>query len=129
MLMTNHGIIFWLCSINLYCCSKHKLSTILVHFVTLTFSFKTLFKLFSVSHLSAYIIYDCIIDIMGYSKHELSTINMLYSLKKFCHITPLPPHNGPLSTYNSHILLPPKVAIVERFNNCIIKLFWWLILF
>ena len=38
---------------------------------------------------------------MGYSKHELNTINMLYSPKKNCHnyyITPLPPHNGHLST-------------------------------
>ena len=38
---------------------------------------------------------------MGYSKHELSTINMWYSLKKI-HITPLPPHNG-------HFLLSPSV--------------------
>ena len=32
---------------------------------------------------------------MGYSAHEFSTINMLYSLKNG-HITPLPPHNGGL---------------------------------
>ena len=32
--------------------------------------------------ISLYIIYDWI-DIMIYSKHELSTINMLYSSKKF----------------------------------------------
>ena len=30
--------------------------------------------------------------------HELITINMLYSLKTIFHITPLPPHNGHLST-------------------------------
>ena len=41
--------------------------------------------------------YDWIITIVGYSQHELSTINMLYSLRKDCHITPLPP-NGHLST-------------------------------
>ena len=35
---------------------------------------------------------------MGYRKYELSTINMLYSLKNFGHITPLPGHNGHLST-------------------------------
>ena len=35
---------------------------------------------------------------MRYSKHELSTTNMLYSLKN-CYITPppLPPYNGHLS--------------------------------
>ena len=35
---------------------------------------------------------------MGYSKHEYTTINMLYSPKKFVDITPLPPHIGHLST-------------------------------
>ena len=35
---------------------------------------------------------------MGYSKHEYTTINMLYSPKKFFDITPLPPHIGHLST-------------------------------
>ena len=35
---------------------------------------------------------------MGYSKRERSTINMWYSLKKNFHITPLPAHNGHLST-------------------------------
>ena len=49
---------------------------------------------------------------MGYSKHELSTINMLYSLKIICHITPLLPMTAtspqrPLSSV-------PKVVIVER---------------
>ena len=33
--------------------------------------------------------YDWIITIMGYRKHELSTINMLYSLRKNCNITPV----------------------------------------
>ena len=35
--------------------------------------------------------YDWIITIMGYRKHELSTINMLYSLRKNCNITPVQP--------------------------------------
>ena len=35
---------------------------------------------------------------MGDSKHELSTINMLYSLKKMVILHPLPLHNGHLST-------------------------------
>ena len=38
---------------------------------------------------------------MGYSKFELSTINMLYSLKKLGHITPLTGHNG-------HFFLSPR---------------------
>ena len=37
-----------------------------------------------------YIIYDWI-TIMGYSKHELSTINMLHSLKHLSYNTPTPP--------------------------------------
>ena len=49
---------------------------------------------------------------MGYNKHELSTINMLYSLKTICYITPLLPMTAtspqrPLSSV-------PKVVIVER---------------
>ena len=31
---------------------------------------------------------------MRYSKHEVITINILYSLKKYCRITPPPPLNG-----------------------------------
>ena len=83
-----------------HCCSKYKLSMIctdLACFVTLTFRFKTLFKFFV--YLFLYIIYDWI-TIMGYSQHELSMINMLYSLKKIIvSITPLLlPHNSYLST-------------------------------
>ena len=83
-----------------HCCSKYKLSTIctdLACFVTLTFRFKTLFKFFV--YLFLYIIYDWI-TIMGYSQHEFSMINMLYSLKKIIvSITPLLlPHNSYLST-------------------------------
>ena len=35
---------------------------------------------------------------MGYSKHELSTINMFSTPLKNCYITPLPSHSGNLST-------------------------------
>ena len=38
-----------------------------------------------------HILYDWI-TIMGYSKHELSTVNMLYSLRKFVMLPPPPPH-------------------------------------
>ena len=83
-----------------HCCSKYKLSPIctdLACFVTLTFRFKTLFKFFV--YLFLYIIYDWI-TIMGYSQHEFSMINMLYSLKKIIvSMTPLLlPHNSYLST-------------------------------
>ena len=93
---TNHTRIVF----HFHCCSKYKLSTIcmdLACFVTLTFRFKTLFKFFV--YLFLYIIYDWI-TIMGYSQHELSMINMLYSLKKIIvSITPLLlPHNSYLST-------------------------------
>ena len=39
--------------------------------------------------------------------------NMLYSIKN-CHIKPLPPHNGHLSTTATFFC--PKAAIVERFD-------------
>ena len=78
-----------------FCCSKHKLSTILiaivaslVRFITLTLRFKKLLKFFCLFYL-----YDWI-TIMAYSKNELGTINTLYFPKKKFHITPLPPHNG-----------------------------------
>ena len=48
-----------------------------------------------------YIVYGWI-TILGYSKYELGTINLLYSNPKICYITPLPPppprHTGHLST-------------------------------
>ena len=52
---------------------------------------------------------------MGYSKHELSSIYMLSSLKKNCHV--LNPYlpittTSPLRPLSS----VPKVAIVERFD-------------
>ena len=51
---------------------------------------------------------------MGYSMQERSTVNMLYSLKRICHMTPLPPitvtpPQRPLSSV-------PRVAVVERFD-------------
>ena len=93
---SNHARIVF----HFHCCSKHKLSTIctdLACFVTLTFQFKTLFKFFV--YLFLYIIYDWITT-MGYSQHEFSMINMLYSLKKIIvSMTPLLlPHNSYLST-------------------------------
>ena len=63
---------------------------------------------------------------MGYSRHERGKINMLYSPKKNCHTTPLPPHNGHLST-TRQLYSVPKVTIVERFD-CINKLRFTLII-
>ena len=85
--------------------SRYKLSTILIANVANLFRFVTLTD-FDSKHNSSHFVYfiftyyfgyDWIITIVGYSQHELSTINMLYSLRKNCHITPLPP-NGHLST-------------------------------
>ena len=45
---------------------------------------------FFVCILALHIIFYDWITIMGYSRHELSKINTLYSLKKVCHITPPP---------------------------------------
>ena len=81
------------------------MSTILIANVANRFRFVTLTD-FDSKHNSSHFVYfiftyyfgyDWIITIVGYSQHELSTINMLYSLRKNCHITPLPP-NGHLST-------------------------------
>ena len=51
---------------------------------------------------------------MGYSKHELSSTNMLYSLKKIVILHP----NLPITATSPLRLLSsvPKVAIVERFD-------------
>ena len=95
-----------------HCCSKYKLSTIctdLACFVTLTFRFKTLFKFFV--YLFLYIIYDWI-TIMGYSQHEFSMINMLYSLKKIIvSITPL------LLPYNSYLSTTATFDYIELQQN------------
>ena len=73
---------------------------------------------------------------MGYSKYELSTKNMLCSLKKFGHFTPLHAHNGHLST--TALFSVPKEAVMENFScsifqrqktwHCILTFLWlnWL---
>ena len=96
-LMINHSIVFWLCSIHNAAVSINKLSMLLVRFVTFTF--------FDLKHYSSclcilslcFFIYDWI-NIFENSNQESSTINMLYSLKRICHIAPPPPCNGHLST-------------------------------
>ena len=52
---------------------------------------------------------------MGYSKHELSVVNMLHSLKN---IITLHPYLAITATalQNGHFPSVPKVAVVERFN-------------
>ena len=98
----------------------------LFRFVTLTdfdskhYSSHFCIKFFISTH---YFGYDWIITIIKDSKHELSTINMLYSLRKNYHITPLhlyhpprpPPHNA--ATSPQRTLSPvTKVAVVETFD-------------
>jgi len=53
-------------------------------------AFQTLFKVFCVFYLYINIKHDWI-TIVGYCKHELSTINMLYSLKKLSNYPPTSP--------------------------------------
>ena len=55
---------------------------------------------------------------MRYSKHEVSTINMLYSLKNVSYFnTTLHPHNGHLSTtVNGHFFLSSRWPVGERFD-------------
>ena len=74
---------------HLYCCSGHKLSTILIANVANLFRFVTLTDFDSKHNSSHFVHFICtyyfgywIITNMGYSKYTLSTINMLYSLKK-----------------------------------------------
>ena len=99
------AIVFHLCYY-----SKQDLSMILVRFVKSTFCFKTLFK-FLGHFFSIYIIFTCDwINIIGYRKHEHSTINMLYSITRICHITSLTPHKQP-PLHNWHFLLSPRQAI------------------
>ena len=63
-----------------------------------------------------HILYDWI-TIMGYSKHELSTVNMLYSLRKFVMLPPPPPPppflpiTATLPMHNGHFLLSPEVRL------------------
>ena len=54
--------------------------------------------------------------------HELITINMLYSLKTIFHITPLPPHNGHLSTLPGvEDLSPPYHFVLGASSQAIQK--------
>ena len=104
LLMINRGNRILIAS-HLYCCSKHKLSTILVasvaslaSFVKLTFWFKTLFKCFCV-----FCLYSCISFMIGLPLWDTVSMNLAQQtcctpLKKNWHITPLPPHNGHFST-------------------------------
>ena len=63
-------------------------------------------------------LYDYITT-MRYSKNELSTRNILYSLIKICHITPLPPHNNHLSTTANICIMPQggHCRKVQLYNN------------
>ena len=63
-----------------------------------------------------YIVYGWI-TILGYSKYELGTINLLYSNPKICYITPLsPPPGTPATSPQRPLSSVPKVAILERFD-------------
>ena len=93
----NPAIVFWLCSIN--CGSKHKLSKILpanvanpARFVTLNNIFIQIFNFVCVFYNYTITIHEWV-TITRYSKRELSTVNMFYSLKKF-----VISHNGHLPT-------------------------------
>ena len=114
-LMNNHGnrilILF-----HLYCCSGHKLSTILIANVVNLFRFVTLTD-FDSKHNSSYFLhfistyyfgYNWIITIMKDSKHVLSTINN----KRVVLPTPPPP---PTSSQQP-LSLVPKVVVVETFH-------------
>ena len=60
------------------------------------------------------IIYDWIFTILGNSDHELSTINMLYSLKKFVILLPYLPITA--TSLQWSLSSVPKVAVLERFD-------------
>ena len=103
-LTNNHGnrilILF-----HLYCCSRHKLSTILIANVANLFRFVTLTD-FDSKHNSSHFLhfistyyfgYDWIITIMKDSKHVLSTINNKRVVLPTPHPHPTPRTNGHLS--------------------------------
>ena len=113
---------------NLYCCSKHKLSAILIanvanlaRFVTLTFWFKTLFKFSCVYYL--YIWYIIGLPLWDTVSMNLATINMLYFLKQnlsyytttYFHIT---------ATSPLHFLLYPKWQKRSR-STVLLSFFTW----
>ena len=110
---------------HLYCCS-HKLSTILMtnaenlarFVVMLTFWFKTVFNFFFMFSLP---IYDWI-SIMGYRKQEnKQKKRVVQPQKSNCHITPLTPQNGHLST-NSQFLASPVWSLSSRGSTVVLKL-------
>ena len=114
-LMIKHGNII-LIVFHLSCYSKHKFYTILKPMwrTLLVSSCKHVDSKHFYQILSLHFIYD-LITIMEYScKHEFSTINMLYYLKKIVILHP----------YLPMMAIPPqqlissahKVAIVERFD-------------
>ena len=65
-------------------------------------------------NLSLYIIYDCIITIIGDSKYKFSTMKMNYLKKKIVLLQPY----LPITATSPQRLLSsvPKVAVVERFD-------------
>ena len=106
-LMINRGnrisIVF-----HLYCCSMHKLSTIplanvasLSLFFMLAIWFKKLFKFFFLYFISLYHLR------LDYHYGIQQAWICLTPLTKICHMTPLPPHDGHLST-TGHFLLSPR---------------------
>ena len=97
------AIVFWLCSIYTATVSKTRPRVCLVCQINILF--QNIIKFFG-HFFSMYIICNWI-NIMGYSKHEHSTINMLYSLTRLCQITSLPPHKQP-PLHNYHFLLFPR---------------------
>ena len=101
-------------------CSKHKLSTILTanaanlaRFVTSRhFDSKKLLVFLCILSLR-WFIYDWI-TIMEFSKHEISTINMLYFLKKSAILRP---YLLKTDTFPQRLLSSfPKGAVVEMFD-------------
>ena len=91
---------------HLYCCSKRKLSTLYItyseccepfSFCDINILFQNVIQAFWIFYLYLLFMIGLINTIMGDSKHEFSSINLMYFLKK-CHIAPLPPHKGDLST-------------------------------
>ena len=77
------AIVFWLCSIYTATVSKTCLRVCSICQINSNFVSKNIIKFFG-HFFSMYIICNWI-NIMGYSKHEHSTINMLYSLTRICH--------------------------------------------
>ena len=119
-LMINHGNRI-LILLHFYCNSKHELSTILIANVANLSRIVTLTDFDSTHNSCHFVYFICtyyfgywIITIMGYSKHELSTINMLHSLKKIV----IPHLYLPLTATSPQRTLSsvPKVSVVKRLD-------------